>query len=157
MRSNENNGGKHNEKPAKQGHNQHRFHSSNYSRRYAVFARPRSTGVIVNLSPATQIATDVGSARNIANVIGTSGNDTITALAAGSILSGNGGTDVLKALCLGASGVLVGRPYLYALAVGGAEGVRAMLAMLRDEMAVSMTLLGVKSVSELSEDLLVRI
>src|SRR5205807_518796 len=67
------------------------------------------------------------------------------------------GTDVLKALCLGASGVLVGRPYLYALAVGGAEGVRAMLAMLRDEMAVSMTLLGVKSVSELSEDLLVRI
>jgi isopentenyl diphosphate isomerase/L-lactate dehydrogenase-like FMN-dependent dehydrogenase len=67
------------------------------------------------------------------------------------------GTDVLKALCLGASGVLIGRPYLYALAVGGAEGVRTMLAMLRDEIEVSMTLLGVKTLSELSRDLVVRI
>ena len=67
------------------------------------------------------------------------------------------GTDVLKALCLGASGVLIGRPYLYALAVGGAEGVRTMLAMLRTEIEVSMTLLGVKTLSELSQDLLVRV
>ena len=67
------------------------------------------------------------------------------------------GTDVLKALCLGASGVLIGRPYLYALAVGGAEGVRTMLAMLRSEIEVSMTLLGVKTLSELSKDLLVRV
>jgi len=67
------------------------------------------------------------------------------------------GTDVIKALCLGASGVLLGRPYLYALAVGGADGVRRMLAMLRDELEVSMTLLGVKTLSELSKDLLVRI
>jgi len=67
------------------------------------------------------------------------------------------GTDVLKALCLGAGGVLIGRPYLYALAVGGAEGVRTMLAMLRSEIEVSMTLLGVKTLSELSNDLLVRV
>jgi len=67
------------------------------------------------------------------------------------------GTDVLKALCLGASGVLIGRPYLYALAVGGADGVRTMLAMLRDEIEVSMSLLGVKALSELSNDLLTRI
>lgn len=66
------------------------------------------------------------------------------------------GTDVLKALCLGASGVLIGRPYLYALAVGGADGVRTMLTMLRDEIEVSMTLLGVKALGELSRDLLVR-
>ena len=66
------------------------------------------------------------------------------------------GTDVLKAICLGASGVLIGRPYLYALAIGGAEGVRTLLAMLRDEIEVSMTLLGVKALSELSPDLVVR-
>jgi isopentenyl diphosphate isomerase/L-lactate dehydrogenase-like FMN-dependent dehydrogenase len=66
------------------------------------------------------------------------------------------GTDVLKALCLGAAGVLIGRPYLYALSVGGADGVQTMLAMMRDEMEVSMSLLGVKSLSELNQDLLAR-
>ena len=67
------------------------------------------------------------------------------------------GTDVLKALCLGAHGVLIGRPFLYALAVGGADGVSRMLAMLREEIEVSMTLLGVKRLSELSKDLLVHV
>jgi 4-hydroxymandelate oxidase len=67
------------------------------------------------------------------------------------------GTDVLKALCLGASGVLIGRPYLYALAVGGADGVRGMLEMLREEIALSMSLLGARRLSELSQDLLTRI
>jgi isopentenyl diphosphate isomerase/L-lactate dehydrogenase-like FMN-dependent dehydrogenase len=66
------------------------------------------------------------------------------------------GTDVIKALCLGASGVLIGRPYLYALAVGGEDGVRRMLAMLRQEIELSMTLLGAKNLSELGRDLLVR-
>jgi 4-hydroxymandelate oxidase len=67
------------------------------------------------------------------------------------------GTDVLKALCLGAGGVLIGRPYLYALAVGGADGVRGMLELLREEMALSMSLLGARGLSELSQDLLTRI
>ena len=66
------------------------------------------------------------------------------------------GTDVLKALCLGASAVLIGRPYLYALAVGGADAVRGMLALLRDEIALSMSLLGAGRLSELSPDLLTR-
>ena len=65
------------------------------------------------------------------------------------------GTDVLKALCLGAQGVLIGRPFLYALAVGGVDGVTRMLGMLREEIEVSMTLLGVRRLSELGEDLLV--
>jgi 4-hydroxymandelate oxidase len=64
------------------------------------------------------------------------------------------GTDVLKALCLGASGVLIGRPYLYALAVGGADGVRGMLELLREEIALSMSLLGAHRLSELGQDLL---
>lgn len=66
------------------------------------------------------------------------------------------GTDVIKALCLGASGVLIGRPYLYALAAGGSDGVRQMLALLREEISISMTLLGAHNLSELSRDLLVR-
>ncbi len=67
------------------------------------------------------------------------------------------GTDVLKALCLGARAVLIGRPYLYALAVGGADGVRGMLEMLREEIELSMSLLGVRRVNELDRDLLTRI
>jgi len=67
------------------------------------------------------------------------------------------GTDVLKALCLGASGVLIGRPYLYALAVGGADGVRGMLEMLREEITLSMSLLGARRLTDLNPDLLTRI
>lgn len=67
------------------------------------------------------------------------------------------GTDVLKALALGARSVMIGRPYLWALAVNGYEGVRHMLQLMQDEITVSMSLLGVKSLSELSEDLLVRV
>jgi len=66
------------------------------------------------------------------------------------------GTDVLKALALGARSVMIGRPYLWALAVDGEAGVSRMLELMRQELTVSMSLLGVKSLSELSEDLLVR-
>ena len=67
------------------------------------------------------------------------------------------GTDVIKAICLGASAVLVGRPYLFALAAGGHGGVRQMLSLLRDEISLSMMLLGARSLSELSRDLLARV
>jgi isopentenyl diphosphate isomerase/L-lactate dehydrogenase-like FMN-dependent dehydrogenase len=67
------------------------------------------------------------------------------------------GTDVLKALCLGARGVLIGRPFLYALAVGGTDAVTSMLGMLRQEIEVSMSLLGVRRLNELSRDLVTRI
>jgi isopentenyl diphosphate isomerase/L-lactate dehydrogenase-like FMN-dependent dehydrogenase len=52
---------------------------------------------------------------------------------------------------------MIGRPYLWALAVNGYEGVRHMLQLMQDEITVSMSLLGVKNLSELSEDLLVRV
>ena len=52
------------------------------------------------------------------------------------------GTDILKALALGARAVCIGRPYLWALAAAGEEGVRDMLGMLRDELALAMALSG---------------
>ncbi len=52
------------------------------------------------------------------------------------------GTDVLKALALGADAVMIGRPYLYALAVAGAVGVIHALAILRTELEVAMALTG---------------
>ena len=52
------------------------------------------------------------------------------------------GTDVVKALALGASAVLIGRPYIYGLAVGGADGVAHAVKVLRQEFLLSMALLG---------------
>ena len=52
------------------------------------------------------------------------------------------GTDVLKALALGARAVFVGRPVLWGLACGGREGVMEVLNMLRDELSLAMQLAG---------------
>jgi 4-hydroxymandelate oxidase len=53
-----------------------------------------------------------------------------------------GGTDVLKALALGATGVLLGRPALWGLAVGGEDGARQILSLLGAELTHAMTLAG---------------
>jgi 4-hydroxymandelate oxidase len=58
------------------------------------------------------------------------------------------GTDVLKALGLGARAVLVGRPQVHALAVAGAQGVAHMLRLLRDELEIAMALTGCRSLAE---------
>jgi isopentenyl diphosphate isomerase/L-lactate dehydrogenase-like FMN-dependent dehydrogenase len=55
------------------------------------------------------------------------------------------GTDVVKALALGARAVLVGRAALWGLAVDGEPGVRRLLELLRDEVALALTLLGCRS------------
>lgn len=56
------------------------------------------------------------------------------------------GTDVVKALALGAQAVLVGRPQMHALAVGGFTGVAHMLHMLRAELELAMAQIGCRSV-----------
>ncbi|OTA85294.1 hypothetical protein M434DRAFT_377173 [Hypoxylon sp. CO27-5] len=60
------------------------------------------------------------------------------------------GTDVVKALALGAKGVGIGRAALYGLSVGGEKGVERVLKILADETMTAMRLLGVKKVSDLS-------
>jgi 4-hydroxymandelate oxidase len=59
------------------------------------------------------------------------------------------GTDVLKAVALGATAVLIGRPYLYGLAVAGAPGVSKIVGILRKEFAMAMALTGRRSVVEI--------
>src|SRR5258708_444887 len=63
------------------------------------------------------------------------------------------GTDVLKALALGAQFVFVGRPLLFAAVVAGEAGVQRALTLLRDEVNRDMALLGIRSISEISSDL----
>lgn len=64
------------------------------------------------------------------------------------------GTDVLKALAVGASAVLIGRPYAYALAVDGADGVARAVGILRIELEMAMALVGRPSISALDRSLL---
>lgn len=64
------------------------------------------------------------------------------------------GTDVLKALALGADFVFLGRPFLFAAAIGGTSGVAHAARILKEEVERDMALLGVNQLSQLTPDLL---
>ncbi|KAJ5904988.1 uncharacterized protein N7473_001904 [Penicillium subrubescens] len=63
------------------------------------------------------------------------------------------GADVLKALCLGATAVGVGRPYFYAMAAYGIEGVEKCTDILAEEVEITMKILGVSSLDQLGPDM----
>jgi 4-hydroxymandelate oxidase len=63
---------------------------------------------------------------------------------------------VLKALALGASAVLVGRPVLHGLAVAGAAGVAHVLTLLRTELEIAMAQTGCATLAEIGPDILWR-
>jgi 4-hydroxymandelate oxidase len=65
------------------------------------------------------------------------------------------GTDVLKAIALGARAVLIGRPVLWGLAVDGEAGVQSVLELLREELDLAMALAGTCHVDEITRDLVV--
>lgn len=66
------------------------------------------------------------------------------------------GTDVLKALALGARAVLVGRPLLWGLTLDGADGVRAVLQHIRLEIDLAMALAGCRTVADATRDLILQ-
>jgi len=62
------------------------------------------------------------------------------------------GLDVVRALCLGADAVMLGRSYIYALAAGGQPAVENLLDLYAKEMRVAMTLMGAQSVTDLTSE-----
>jgi 4-hydroxymandelate oxidase len=66
------------------------------------------------------------------------------------------GSDAMKALAMGARAVLVGRPYLWGLAVDGEAGVRRVMELLRDDLALAMALCGCPSVADIDRSLVAR-
>jgi L-lactate dehydrogenase (cytochrome) len=62
------------------------------------------------------------------------------------------GQDVLKAICYGAKGTYIGRPFLYGLGAGGKAGVRRALEIIRKELDVTMALCGERDLKNLSRD-----
>lgn len=63
-------------------------------------------------------------------------------------------TDIIKALCLGATGVGIGRPFLYAMSAYGLPGVDRAMQLLKDEMEMNMRLIGCNSVDQLGPEFL---
>lgn len=59
-------------------------------------------------------------------------------------------TDIIKALCLGAKGVGIGRPFLYAMSSYGLEGVDRAMQLLKDEMEMNMRLIGASKIEDLN-------
>ena len=62
-------------------------------------------------------------------------------------------TDIIKALCLGAKGVGVGRPFLFAMSAYGQPGVDRAMQLLKDEMEMNMRLIGCSSIGQLNPTL----
>lgn len=66
------------------------------------------------------------------------------------------GLDITIAMALGASGVLVGRPFFWALAAGGQAGVERAIAIFREELEIALPLLGAASVAEIKREMVAR-
>jgi len=64
------------------------------------------------------------------------------------------GIDVVKAVALGAKGVLIGRPWVWAVAGAGEAGLTNLLGVFQEEIRVALALMGVNRIEELSPDLL---
>lgn len=107
-----------------------------------------ATGVIVSNHGGRQcngVAASLDALPDVANAVG----DRAAVLLDGGIRCG---TDVVTALALGADAVMIGRPYLYGLAVRGRTGVEEVLAILAEETRKTLLLMGVGGVAELSRD-----
>jgi 4-hydroxymandelate oxidase len=64
------------------------------------------------------------------------------------------GTDIVKALALGASAILIGRPYIYGLTVAGSAGVARVVEILLDELRSAMALCGTPTLRSLNQSVL---
>ena len=111
-----------------------------------------AAGVVVSNHGGRQLDTAVATLRALPEVV-----DAIAGR--GVVLLDGGvrrGTDVLKALALGANAVQVGRPVIWGLALGGSEGVARVLELLRKEFDVAMALSGCPTVARITRDLIAR-
>ena len=109
-------------------------------------------GVIVSNHGGRQLDGTVSSLRTLPEIAAEANG--MTVMLDGGIRRG---TDVLKTLALGAQFVFVGRPFLFAAVAGGEAGVRRALTMLRDELDRDMALMGIRSIDEISPDLVRRL
>jgi 4-hydroxymandelate oxidase len=110
-----------------------------------------AAGVIVSNHGGRQLDGAMATARALPAVV-----DAVAAMVPVLVDGGiRGGYDVVKALALGASAVLVGRPLLWGLAVDGEAGAFAVLEELRSELRRTMALCGAATLDRIERDLVV--
>ena len=109
-----------------------------------------ASAVAVSTHGGRQLDTAVSSARALPEVVEAVGSSAEVYVDGGIRL----GTDVVKALALGARAVLLGRPVLWGLAIGGEQGVVDVLEQLRVELARALTLCGATGPAGVTRDLL---
>lgn len=107
-------------------------------------------GIIVSNHGGRQLDGAIPTARALPGIADAVGSD-LDILADGGVRSG---LDVVRMLALGAKGVLLGRAYIYALAAGGQRGVSHLLDLFAADMKVTMTLIGAKSPTDVTQDAL---
>ncbi|NOT07773.1 MAG: alpha-hydroxy-acid oxidizing protein [Gemmatimonadales bacterium] len=109
-----------------------------------------AAGIVVSNHGGRQLDTAIPSLQALPEVV--------AAVDGGAVVMMDGGirrgTDVAKALALGARAVMVGRPVLWGLAAAGEAGVERVLSLLRDELDLAMALLGAPDLAALTPDLL---
>ena len=107
-------------------------------------------GVVVSNHGGRQVDGAVAALSMLPEVVDAVG-DVTTVLFDSGIRSGS---DIVKALALGAKAALVARPYGYGLALGGEAGVRHVLRCLLAELDLAMTLMGIDDIADLTPDML---
>ena len=109
-----------------------------------------AAAVVVSNHGGRQLDTAVATATALPELVDAVGGQ-IEVLVDGGIRRG---TDIVKALALGAKSVLIGRPPLWGLAAGGADGVQHVVELLASEFDNALAQLGVTSARELNRSLL---
>ena len=110
-------------------------------------------GVVVSNHGGRQVDGAIASLDALPGIVEAAGEQ-LTVLLDSGVRSG---ADVLKALALGADAVLLGRPYLWGLALGGQDGVETVLRMMLAELDLTMALSGYTRPSELGRSALARV
>jgi 4-hydroxymandelate oxidase len=110
-----------------------------------------ASGIVVSNHGGRQLDTTIAPILALPEVVEAAG-DAATILIDGGVRRG---TDVLKALALGASAVLIGRPIIWGLAVNGWLGAKSVLEILRDELDLAMALAGCPDLASITRDLIV--
>jgi 4-hydroxymandelate oxidase len=117
-----------------------------------LLVRHGARGVVVSNHGGRQLDTSPATADVLESIVQAVG-PRIPVLVDGGVRRG---TDIVKALALGARAVLVGRPLLWGLAVGGEAGARRVLELLRHEFDVAMALAGCARVAAVDRSLIAR-
>lgn len=107
-------------------------------------------GLIVSNHGGNQLEGAIAGADALPEVVGACGGRTEIYVDGGL----RSGADVVKAIALGARAVMIGRPMSHGLAVAGADGVSACLAIIRADLERAMLLCGARSLSDIGRDLI---